>query len=238
MDDNLDKQPLEEKDSLESGDTSDNELEDILDFTDKKVVPLEQEVAEKEDRGNNILDIKDGLKVDARGKENEELLIKDPLLDSGRRSSSPWLWIGGVILVILLLGATAYFVLSKIGFNQDTINLTFNPQSVDVFIDEEFNKQAVDSLTIKLKSGTHMLKVTKDGYLNLEREFYLSPGEDAVLYVELETIPEIELVLEKNISFAGLANNGKTLVFVDNSGTFRAVSFDLDIDNIKLFWLC
>jgi len=215
-----------------------DELEDVLDFADKKSDLNGRINSDKELRQvgqpDNILDIDEDLRVKPTPSSQNNVL-ENPSNLSRPRKSFNWLKIGGGFLIVLLLAATAYYVFNQISFNQGIINFTFDPTGVDIIIDSDFEKEAVDSLIIKLKSGSHNIKVSKDGYLNLEREFYLVPGEDSDLHIELETIPEILQIVEEPVAFEGLANNGKTFVYLDSTGRFKAFSTDLGVGDIGLF---
>jgi len=156
-------------------------------------------------------------------------------LTNSSTSSSLWMWVVGGFFVIVLLAITVYFILTRISFNKSLIEFNFDPVGVDISIDGVFNKQNIDSLSIKLKSGDHIIHVFKDGYLDFEKDFYLEPKEAAEMYIELKTIPETELVLDSPVSFMWLANNDKTPVYLKPNGSFGAIRLDLGLEDVKLF---
>lgn len=139
----------------------------------------------------------------------------------------PWGWIAGGIFAILLVIATIYFFSSRISFNTGTLNLSFEPMGVDVTIDGKFEKQSVSSLTIKLKSGIHIIEVTKDGYVDFEREVSIVPKEQQDLNIVLQTIPNLELVIEKSVKFVDLIQNGKTMAYMDSVGNFEVIDLEV-----------
>lgn len=230
MDNNLDDDSLNQdinKDSL--GEQNIDSNKDFLD--DLQVKPAN-------DLSNNkkTLDIEDDkLIVENIDTKNRSFKEFDNNLSSSSTSPSLWIWIVGGIFVIGLLAITIYFVLTRIGFNKALIEFSFNPTEVNIVIDDVFDKQSVDLLSIKLKSGDHIVRVSKDGYLDFEREFYLAPKEEAEMHIELKIIPEAEIVLNGSVFFVWLANNGKTPVYLKSDGSFGALRLDLGLENIKLF---
>jgi len=141
-----------------------------------------------------------------------------------KRQTNLLMWVGISLAVILLIGTTAYFVLSQIGFNRGKIQLTFEPDGVDLVIDQKLQKKSVNALIINLKVGDHIVQVTKDGYLDWEREFYLGARETAEMHIVLEPVPNMELVIESSPSFPTLINRDALLSFFDKTmGEFRAV---------------
>ena len=189
------------------------------------------------DLSNNrkTLDIEDELILKGTDTKNNLPKEFDAGLTNSSKSPSLWIWIVGGVFVIALLAITIYFVLTRISFNKGIIEFSFEPIGVDITIDSAFNKQNVDSLSIKLKSGDHIVHISKDGYLDFEREFYLASKEEAKMHIELKTIPEVEMVLDSSVSFMWLANNGKTPVYLKSDGSFGAVRLDLSLEDIKLF---
>ena len=153
-----------------------------------------------------------------------------------------WLmWILGLGVVALLVGTT-YFVLTQMSFNRGTLELTFNPGGVRVTIDNKFQKDSVNLLEIKLKAGTHNILVTKDGYVDFERDVELVSGETANLDVKLFPVPSIEGLIDGPVSSVAVTNSGKGLAFVDSTGKFQlydlsakvtAPLFDGNLSNIK-----
>lgn len=135
----------------------------------------------------------------------------------------PWGWIVGGSFLFLLLGVTIYFFFSRVGFNQGTLNLTFEPVGVDVVIDGKFKKQSVSSLTIKLKSGSHSIQATKEGYLDFDRTIDITAKEQSDLNVALKPIPNIELIVEDTTKFVDLVRNGKALVYLNSGQGFVAI---------------
>lgn len=231
MDNNLDSNSLDQdtnKDALGQQNIDDNK--DFL--GDLQVKPINDLSSNKK-----TLDIEDdGLilkNINTKDKSSKE--FNSGLASSSSTSPSLWIWVVGGFFIIVLLAMTIYFVLTRISFNKALIEFSFDPAEVDIVIDGVFDKQSVDLLSIKLKSGDHIVHVSKDGYLDFEREFYLAPGEEAEMHIELKTIPETELVLDSPASFVWLANNGKTPVYLKPDGSFGAVRLDLDLEDINLF---
>jgi len=188
--------------------------------------------------------LNNSLQVPIEASNNQSLakdnVNKDTIsLDTSPNPNKSWIWIGLGVFVVLLVGFTIYFVLSRISFNKSSISFTFDPPGVDIIINGKFNKQSIDSLSIKLKAGEHIIQVTKEGYLNFEKEFELVPSEDANIHIELKPIPDIELLAEDSVAFAGLIRNGNTIVYMNNAGnTFEAANLDtivIDSNDIKLF---
>ncbi len=193
---------------------------------------------------SDIDSLDDGLQVPIETSSNQDLasdnLNKDVISpDISPKPNKSWIWVGLGVFVVLLVGFTIYFVLSRISFNKSSINFTFDPSGVDIIIDGKFNKQSVDSLSIKLKAGDHIIQINKEGYLSFEKEFELVPSEDANMHIELKPIPYIELLAEGSMAFAGLIRNGNTMVYMNNAdNTFEAASLDTiatDGNDIELF---
>lgn len=170
-------------------------------------------------------------------KKVDDDFVMPPSSSSPSRTGQRWPWIIAGAFIIVLIGATIYFFLSRMSFNQGTIRLTFEPTDVDVVIDGKFNKRSVESLVVKLKAGDHLLQVTKEGYLDFERDFGLKAGEDADMHVTLEPIPNAELLAEGPTAFIGLARSGKTVVYLNSEKNFVAVdnSIPPQRDKISLF---
>lgn len=142
-------------------------------------------------------------------------------------SKIPWGWIVGGVFVALLVVVTIYFFGSRISFNTGTINLTFEPTGVDVIIDGKFKKQSVSALTVKLKVGAHIIEVTKDGYLDIEREVDIVSKEQKELDIVLQVIPNLELLAEEPVKFVDLIRNGKSIAYMDLAGNFEVIDLEV-----------
>lgn len=166
----------------------------------------------------------------AMGDGIDDLLLKQP--DTSKKSvllkqlKLPWGWIAGGILVVLLIIATVYFFGSKISFNTGTINLTFEPVGVDVVIDGKFKKQSVNALTVKLKTGVHIIEVIKDGYLDIEKEIDVVAKEKTELNIVLQTIPSLEVLVEKPTRFVDLIQSSRAVAYCDVNGNFEVVDLE------------
>ncbi|MBN2585056.1 PEGA domain-containing protein [Patescibacteria group bacterium] len=152
---------------------------------------------------------------------------------AGEQGGSPgfatkWIIIAVSIFVILLLAGTAYFLFSKagIGTNRGTLDLSLEPAGADIVIDGKFKRQAVSSLSIKLKPGEHTLLATKEGYLDWEQEFTLSANESKEINLKLNTIPNIEVLIEGNIAFPELIRNGRSIAYMSAEGSFSVINLD------------
>lgn len=150
-----------------------------------------------------------------------------------RGGSHRWVgWLLGV-LGLVLVGATVYWGLSKLDFNRGEIRLAFEPAGVDVMLDQKLQKTGVNSLTIKLTAGSHIVQVTKEGYLDLEREFTLQPGETAEMKLVLDPIPAAELIWTGQTQFPSLINKDQLLAFWDSAtGNFMAVDLTVQSNAI------
>ncbi len=134
-----------------------------------------------------------------------------------------WLnWVMGLAVLALLAG-TAYVVLPRLDFHRGTLELTFDPGNVRVTIDSKFQKDSVNSLTIKLKAGQHNILVTKDGYVDFEQDVDLVTKESTKLAVSLHPVPTIETLVAEPVSWLGITNNGQALAFVNSSGGFETL---------------
>ncbi|MFA5967328.1 MAG: PEGA domain-containing protein [Patescibacteria group bacterium] len=137
----------------------------------------------------------------------------------GRR----WLnWVIGAVVLALLAG-TAYVVLPLLDFQRGTLALTFDPGNVRVTIDNKFQKDSVNSLTIKLKAGSHNLLVAKDGYVDFEQDIDLTSKEIITLTVVLHAVPTIEKLIDEPVSWPSITNNGRALAFVNAAGGFEVL---------------
>ncbi|MFH0912297.1 MAG: PEGA domain-containing protein [Patescibacteria group bacterium] len=141
-----------------------------------------------------------------------------------RRGGSNWVgWLWG-ILAVLMIGATVYFVLSQIGFNQGKIKFTFDPEGVNVVLDQKLTKTGINSLTISLKAGEHLVQVNKEGYLDFEQSFSLNARETAEMQITLDPVPNMELVSEAAMAFPQLVRRDQLMGFWNAStSTFKAV---------------
>lgn len=132
-----------------------------------------------------------------------------------------WLW---GILAIGLVGATVYFGLQYLHFNKGEVKFTFEPAGVNIVIDQKLTKDNINDLTVSLKAGPHIIQVTKEGFLDWEREIELAAGETATISVVLEPIPNLELVLDStNITFPQLIRKDQLLGFWDSASGFKAI---------------
>jgi len=164
----------------------------------------------------------------------DDLLMKQPdvpkksiLMDVlSKRPKMPWGWIVGGVFIALLVIATVYFFSSKISFNTGTLNLTFDPIGADVTIDGKFKKQSVSALTVKLRAGTHTIEATKDGYLDFEREIDIAAKEKIELNVVLQTIPSLEMLVEKPVKFVDLIRSSKAIAYLDATGNFEVIDLE------------
>jgi hypothetical protein len=138
-------------------------------------------------------------------------------------SKIPWGWIVGGIFVALLILATIYFLSSRISVNTGTLNLSFDPMGVDVIIDGKFKKQSVSSLIVKLKTGVHIVEATKDGYLDFEREIDIASKEKIDLNIVLQTIPNLEVLVEESTKFVDLIKSDKAIAYLDDSDNFEVI---------------
>ncbi len=225
MNDNLDKDSF--KPDLDNSNLDQQNIDSNSDFLDDlQVKPTNKKTLNIEE---------DGLMLKDTDIDNSLSKDSDRNLASSNTSVKLWVWIVGGFFVIMLLAMTIYFVLTRINFNKALIEFSFDPTEVNIVIDGTFNKQSIDSLSIKLKSGDHDVRVFKEGYLDFEREFYLAPGEESDMYIELKTIPEAEVVLDGSASFVWLATNGKTPVYLRKDGSFGAARLDLGLEDIELF---
>jgi hypothetical protein len=134
-------------------------------------------------------------------------------------------WLIGLVVVfgLLLLGGTGYFLLGKINFNKGTVKFTFEPTGVNVTIDGKFARKSVGSLSIGLRAGEHIIQATKDGYLDVERTFSVTSGEQSTMEVKLDSIPSAELLAEEPAMFPGLVHNGQVLAYVTPGGEYKAI---------------
>lgn len=149
--------------------------------------------------------------------------VVEPLPMRRRGGTSLVGWIIG-LLVLGLLGGTVYFVLNYIGFNRGKIEFTFEPAGVDLVIDQKLQKESVNAITITLKAGSHLVQVSKEGYLDWEQTIDLQSRETAQMSVVLEPIPNVELLAEASVTFPSLINKDKFLAFWEPStGALKAV---------------
>jgi len=134
-------------------------------------------------------------------------------------------WVIGLVVVfgLLLLGGTGYFLLGKINFNKGTVKFTFEPTGVNVTIDGKFARKSVGSLSIGLRAGEHIIQATKEGYLDVERNFSVVSGEQSTMEIKLDSIPSAELLAEEPAMFPGLVHNGQVLAYVTPGGEYKAV---------------
>jgi len=194
----------------------------------------------QDNNADQLNDLKIPIKISNNQNLTSNSLSEDTTsLDTSPKSNKSWVWIGLGVFVVLLVGFTIYFILSRMNFNKSSVNFTFDPPGADIIIDGKFNKQSVDSLSIKLKAGDHVIQINKEGYLDFEKEFELAPSEDANMHIKLEPIPNIELLTEGSMIFTGLIRNGNTIVYMnDANNAFEATSLDAvvtDDDIIELF---
>ena len=169
-------------------------------------------------------------------KENTDSGVLDSLLESSSsQRKGSWIWAVFGVFVIILLGVTIYFFLGRSNLNTGVVHFTFEPAGVNVLINGEFNKYSLSSLTIKLKAGTHNIQITKEGYLDLEREFNLEAKEDADMHIILEQIPDMELLVDESVTSIGLVKNGQAIAYVDKQGNFMAVEAIVQQEVATLF---
>lgn len=144
----------------------------------------------------------------------------------GKKGRSRWWMIaGGAVFILLLLAGTAYLWLGNVslGANQGTLKLALEPTGANITIDGKFKRQSVSSLSIKLKAGEHVLLVTKEGYLDQEQEFTLSANETKEVDIKLDTIPNIEVLVEGEQDFPELIRNGAALAYLTPGGSFSVM---------------
>ncbi|MBU1092751.1 PEGA domain-containing protein, partial [Patescibacteria group bacterium] len=163
------------------------------------------------------------------------------------RTQAKWVWLVWIILGIGLIGATIYFVLTQINFNRGKINFIFEPAGVSVSIDQKFSQSGVANLSINLKTGDHIIVVTKEGYLDAEEEFSVAIGEASDMTIVLDPIPTAELLAETVSVFPALLRRDELLAFWDDAHkSIKAINlstkelvdlFSAEITNVqKIDW--
>jgi hypothetical protein len=98
---------------------------------------------------------------------------------------------GGALLCVLLVVAVVLYgkKLSAPG----SVTLESTSSAIEVFIDDKridvpLQKLAGTSLTVDLQPGTHIIRVTKDGYEPFTKEVSVKSGETTVVRVYLKKI--------------------------------------------------
>lgn len=193
---------------------------------------------------NKKIDLPEDLQVSVNNSAQQSVIKKEStnsrVLDSSLKSGSSqkkglWMWAIFGTFIIILLGVTVYFFLGRSNLNTGVVHFTFEPIGVSMLINEEFNRHSLNSLTIKLKAGIHNIQVTKEGYLDLEREFNLEAKEDVDIHIILEPVPDIELLVDESVTSIGLVENGQIVTYVNKQGNFMAVETTLQQEAAILF---
>jgi hypothetical protein len=133
-----------------------------------------------------------------------------------------WLAMAIGALALVLVFGTGYFLLSSLKFNTGEITLELNESQVKLAVDEKEYDSTIDSnYVLRLKTGTHQIRLSKDGFLELQKSVEIKRGDKQLLSLELLPIPAIEQVLAgSNIEFSRLNQDGSEVSYFDTDDKY------------------
>ena len=134
-----------------------------------------------------------------------------------RLSGINWLAvaIGGLTLVLVF--ATGYFLWSGLKFNTGEITLELNQERVNLEIDGETKGEVSSGYSARLKTGSHQVQLSKDGFLSLEKTVVVERKDKLLLTFQLLPIPAIEKVLDGTVKYVRLSQDGSEISYWDTT---------------------
>ncbi|MEA1910030.1 MAG: PEGA domain-containing protein [Patescibacteria group bacterium] len=175
-------------------------------------------------------------KITQATKEKEEEETQEPLVVStgSRGSSNNWVWWVIGIFGLLLVAGTIYYFLSQISFNRATVSFSFSPSGANLELDGK-DKGLINSISLRVKSGEHNFKATKEGYLTWEENFVLVAGEEVSFNIDLKPVPTASVLFEGSTKYMDLIRKDELLVYYDTqTGGFSAYNLE-DSEIVPLF---
>lgn len=135
-----------------------------------------------------------------------------------------WLAIAISGLALLLVFGTGYFLLMGIKFNTGQLTFELNESPVALKIDERSAGEVNNGSIITLRAGEHTLTFSKEGFLESERVVKILRSSKDLLSVQILPIPTIEKLVDGDVRYARLNQNGEEASYYDvASATFRTV---------------
>ncbi len=122
--------------------------------------------------------------------EPEEPVVKEQAAQEakvGGKKKMPWLLIAGVAVIG---GALAYLLLSGSETSEEevsagSIQVNSSPTGAKIFLDGSDTGQVTNATLTGISSGSHEVKVTKEGYVDREETVSVTGGQTAIVDVSL-----------------------------------------------------
>lgn len=158
------------------------------------------------------------------------------VLPKGDGKKTNWLIIGIVVLAVVLLATTIYFLIWGIGANKGSVVFYLNEEQVSLVIDKQDFEKVDSGFEIDLSAGIHLVTTSKEGFLEMQDSFEVVRGETTEIALELLPIPFIEPLLESlDIKYARLSLDGSEVSYFNNKDN-RFKSVDVESSEVaKLF---
>ncbi len=136
-----------------------------------------------------------------------------------------WQAIGISLFAAILVFGTGYFLLLGLKFNVGEVTFELNEAAVGLKIDNKPYGTIDTGYVVKLKAGKHILGLTKDGFLELEKTIEIVRGDKILLNLGLLPIPSIDKLVEGNVVYPRLNRNGLEVAYYDPiDGSFKSSS--------------